>query len=151
MKLISFILILIHPCVLTTIIANELDSLSVEQKAKTYSMLIELEKNLYDSKIILNFKNGKTKSYNIQNLKSELIMISDSEYENTEDIINNSSFVRFKTKKINNPKINFFSKINGKRIASFQCQSIKIGKSRIGFLEIPTNKILFNNPSFNYY
>ena len=48
MKLLSFFVILIHLCSLTTVIADELNSLSTEQKVKTYFILIELEKNLYD-------------------------------------------------------------------------------------------------------
>lgn len=151
MKLLSFIIILIHLCLLKTVIADELDSLSTEQKVKTYFILSELEKNLYDSEIILNFKSGQTESYDIQKLKSRLISLFDTESHSLENEILSSSFTKLKTKNINNPKINFFSKIDGIRIASFQCQSIKIGKIRIGFLEIPANKILFENPSFNYY
>ena len=151
MKLLSFISILMHSWLVTTLVANELNSLSPEQKVKTYSILIELEKNLYDSKIILNFKNGMAKSYNIQDLKFELISSLDNESLITSDKISDSSFTLLKSKKIRNPTINFFSESNGKRIASFQCKSIKIGKSRIGFLEIPSNKILFDIPSFNYY
>lgn len=151
MKLLSFIVILIHLCPLNTVIADELDSLSTEQKVKTYFILSELEKNLYDSEIILNFKNGQTESYDIHKLKSKLILLLDTESLSSDNEILSSSFTELKTKKINNPKINFFSEIDGMRIASFQCQSIKIGKIRIGFLEIPSNKILFEYPSFNYY
>lgn len=151
MKLLSFIVILIHLCLLNTVIADELDSLSTEQKVKTYFILSELEKNLYDSEIILNFSNEKAKSYDIQTLKSKLVAILDTETLKTKDKMFSLSILDMKTKKIDNPKINFFSKINGKRFASFQCKSIKIGKMLIGPFEIPANKIIVDQPEITYY
>lgn len=151
MKLLSFIVILIHLCTLNTVIADELDSLSTEQKVKTYFILSELEKNLYDSEIILNFSNEKAKSYDIQTLKSKLISILDTETLKTKDKMFSLSIPYMKTKKIDNPKINFFSKINGKRFASFQCKSIKIGKMLLGPFEIPANKIIVDLPEITYY
>lgn len=151
MKLLSFIVILIHLCTLNTVIADELDSLSTEQKVKTYFILSELEKNLYDSEIILNFSNEKAKSYDIQTLKSKLISILDTETLKTKDKMFSLSIPDMKTKKIDNPKINFFSKINGKRFASFQCKSIKIGKMLLGPFEIPANKIIVDLPEITYY
>ena len=151
MKILSFIVILIHLFLLKTVIADELDSLSTEQKVKTYFVLSELEKNLYDSEIILNFKNGQTESYDIHKLKSKLILFSDNKSYSSENEIYSSSFAELKAKKINNLKINFFSEIDGMRIASFQCQSIKIGKMLLGPFEIPSNKILFDSPIITYY
>lgn len=151
MKLLSFFVILIHLCSLTTVIADELNSLSTEQKVKTYFILIELEKNLYDSEIILHFKNGQTETYDIQKLKSKLIFKLGNKIHSSENKILSSSFAKLKTQKIKNPKINFFSEIDGKRFASFKCRHLKIGKMLIGPFEIPSNKIIIDSPEILFY
>lgn len=151
MKFLYYFVILISFSPLKTVIADELDALSTEQKTKTYYILIELEKNLYDSEITLNFPNERAKSYDIKSLKSKLISILDTESLKTKDKIFNLSITDVKTRKIDNPKINFFSKINGKRFASFKCRYLKIGKTLVGPFEIPSNKILFDSPEILFY
>ena len=151
MKTLYFIIALINLCQLTTIFSDELNSLSIEQKTKTYYILNELEKNLYDSEIILNFPNKQTKSYRIHTLKSLLDSTLNTESLENEYKLLNSSFPDLKTTKIDNPVINFFSEIDGKRIASFKCRSLKIGKMLFGPFEIPSNKILIDSPIMIYY
>ena len=92
MKTLYFIIALINLCQLTTIFSDELNSLSIEQKTKTYYILNELEKNLYDSEIILNFPNKQTKSYRIHGFLNTYLL--------------NSSFPDLKTTKIDNETIN---------------------------------------------
>ena len=144
------ILILIHFCVLANLVGEEIYHLSTEQQNKAYSIIMELEDNLYDSVISLHFPNGETTSYNIQALKSKLI-------QNTKPHLAKKDFnislmhTDVKIQKIMNPKINFFSKISGQRIGSFECKYIKIGKTRLGPFEIPSNKNLIVEPIINFY
>jgi hypothetical protein len=135
-------------CFSTSILASQLDSLSTEQKTKTYSILIELENNLYDSEIVLIFADGQSESYNIYSLKAKLL---DIESFANEDALFDGSFSDLKSKKVSNPKIHFFSKISGIRFASFQCKSFKIGKMQLGLFEVPSNKILIDSPSIQFY
>jgi hypothetical protein len=133
-----------------TLGAEEFDLLSNEQKAKAYLIILELENNAYDSKVLLSFVDGHSESHDIQSLKSKLFSSLEPSSLGNDDILI-SSFSDAKIQKINNPKINFFSKINGKRIASFECRSLKIGKMRLGPFEIPSNKILIELPRIRFY
>jgi hypothetical protein len=136
-----------------TLGAEELDLLSNEQKAKAYLIILELENNAYDSKVLLSFADGHSESHDIQSLKSKLFSsLEPSSLGNDDnDDILISSLSDVKIQKINDPKINFFSKKNGKRIASFESRSIKIGKMRLGPFEIPSNKILIESPKIIFY
>lgn len=69
-----YILFILSLCFSTSVFASQLDSLSTEQKTKTYSILIELENNLYDSEIVLSFADGQSESYNIYSLKAITLM-----------------------------------------------------------------------------
>jgi hypothetical protein len=138
-------------CLLTTVSAGKLDLLSNEQKAKAYSIILELENNLYDSEIVLSFADGQSESYNIYSLKAKLLNNLDIESFANEDALFGGSFSGLKSKKVSNPKIHFFSKISGKRFASFQCKSLKIGKMQLGLFEVPSNKILVDSPSIQFY
>ena len=152
MYFIKFILLTVSLCLSTNLSAENFDSLSVEQIMKTYSIITELEQNLYDSEILLNFSNGNTSSHELSLLKSILENLKKTNLELIkDDKILEASIKNLKTKKIENPKMNFFSKINGKRFASFQCKSLKIGKMRLGVFEIPSNKIIIDSPEINYY
>lgn len=146
-----YILFILSLCFSTSVFASQLDSLSTEQKTKTYSILIELENNLYDSEIVLSFADGKSESYNIYSLKAKLLNILDIESFANEDALFDGSFSDLKSKKVSNPKIHYFSKISGKRFASFQCKSLKIGKMQLGLFEVPSNKILIDSPSIQFY
>ena len=144
------ILILIHFCILVNLNAEEIHLLSVEQQSKAYSIITELEDNLYNSKISIRFPNGETASYDIQKLKSKLIQNTKPNLLEKGDFIN-LLYTDVKIQKIVNPKINFFSKINGQRIGTFECKSLKIGKARFGPFEIPSNKILIEYPVIKFY
>ena len=152
MHFIKFILLTGNLFLFTNLSAENFDSLSVEQIMKTYSIITELEQNLYDSEILLNFYNGNTSSHELSSLKSILENLKKTNLELIkDDKILEVSIKNLKTKKIENPKINFFSKINGKRFASFQCKSLKIGKMRLGIFEIPSNKIIIDSPEITFY
>lgn len=153
MYYLKYLLVVILLCLLTTVSAEKLDLLSNEQKAKAYSIILELENNAYDSEVLLSFVDDHSESHDIQSLKSEIFTrLEPSSLGNDyNDGILISSFSDVKIQKINDVKINFFSKVNGKRIASFECRSLKIGKMRLGPFEIPSNKILIDSPMIRFY
>jgi hypothetical protein len=68
----KYLLVVIPLCLLTTVSAGKLDLLSNEQKAKAYSIILELENNAYDSEVLLSFVDDHSESHDIQSLKSEL-------------------------------------------------------------------------------
>ncbi|MDG1701346.1 MAG: hypothetical protein P8I61_00325 [Opitutae bacterium] len=153
MRYLKHLLVVVPLCLLMTLGAEEFDLLSNEQKAKAYLIILELENNAYDSKVLLSFVDGHSESHDIQSLKSKLFSSLEPSSLGNDDMhdILISSFSDAKIQKINDPKINFFSKINGKRIASFECRSLKIGKMRLGPFEIPSNKILIELPRIRFY
>ena len=53
------ILILIHFCVLANLVGEEIYHLSTEQQSKAYSIIMELEDNLYNSAILFTFQMAK--------------------------------------------------------------------------------------------
>ena len=150
-KLLIFLFVLTNILVPWTTFANELDLLSEEQKIRTYYITDELEKNSYDSKITLKLNGREIFNRSVKNLKSKLLEGLNSEVLEDDEQIFRISLTQTKVRKIKNPEIHFFSKYDGKKIITFSCNYLEIGKTKVGPFVIPSKKILFDSPRLIYY
>ena len=129
------------------------DSLTLEQREITYGIVFKLKDNNYHSTISLNFPDGTNCKANAKEILNTMPNHLNNVLKKNEELDNffnlNNSKLAYKILK--EAKITIFSPSSGLRLITLKCSSMKFGKMRIGFIEIPSNKILIENPAITYY
>ena len=138
-----------------SLIASEgLSSLSDEQIAFSNAIIRLLDENYYRSEIAILLPNQESITISYKQFKKALKFASEPiDIEKTETA-HLESFAKTKQTLIANvdhPKIFIFSNKTGDRLIKFECLKVKIGKTKLGIFEIPSNKILFESPKITYY
>lgn len=134
--------------------SETLHQLSDEQITISQSFIHLFDENQYHSKIDILLPNGESETFSYKQFKKAVKVASKTKDSQQTKATFLESFAKTKQTLIANvdhPKIFIFSNKTGDRLIKFECLKVKIGKTKLGIFEIPSNKILFESPKITYY
>ena len=134
--------------------SETLHQLSDEQITISELFIRLFDENQYSSEIDILLPNGESETISYKQFRKAVKVVSESKDVQYTEATFLESFAKTKKTliaKVDRPKIFIFSEQTGDRLVKFECLKVKIGKTKLGIFEIPSDKILFESPKITYY